>query len=682
MKIRKIYSLQHKIKNMKYIQLILLLLISCQLNLKAQKASLEFSKIGQYAIQYQSPNNEKDMGAVVLFDKGKSYFIVKEDRLLQNGQQYLYAKKTFKNENFEIIHERTTRIKILSEAGLKWATVEILLNKDKKGAYERLYDIEAYTYNVKDHKIIKTKFVVPNSEEQRISSKTFTMPKVKIGSIIEYKYKIKTQDLHNLRDWYFQWKIPVKYSEYEVSTIPFFEYQWTLQGASKFASYKTDISNSITQHIGEVEFKDKRSIYVMENIPAFNNENYITSINDYIIKLDFHLSQIRNLKGVTIKYADTWNKLIDGFLKNKHFGKFIKKSNKRANKVLDLKMIKKKSDEEKFNYIIDYVKNNYIWDGTLNRYASQSVKELIKNKRGNSTDLNLFTIGLLQAVGIDAKAILTSTRGNGNVHKKYPFIHYFNYVIIGANINSKLILTDSTEPLLSNNRLPVLCLNDNGLIIKKGQEEWVNLKITYPTETRTNLSLNIKDKNIEIDVDKIANEYSALWYRGNCGDNKESLKKYINSEGFTPIESSTKVKNNANIKKPYILTFKANTVIKNVNDKMHVSPFLNQTLLKNPFTQEIRTYPIDMVYPEKKSYSSTMNIPEGYKIDFTPSELSITNSIFDLKYTVSVDKDKLKVDFDYYFKKSIYSSKQYNLIKYYFKQIIEKGNEKIVFSKI
>ncbi len=67
--------------------------------------------------------------------------------------------------------------------------------------------------------------------------KKFALPDVKEGSVIEYKYKIISPYFFNLHDWDFQQRIPVIYSEYTTAMIPFYEYTYIFQGASKFDVY-------------------------------------------------------------------------------------------------------------------------------------------------------------------------------------------------------------------------------------------------------------------------------------------------------------------------------------------------------------------------------------------------------------------------------------------------------------
>jgi hypothetical protein len=67
--------------------------------------------------------------------------------------------------------------------------------------------------------------------------------------------------------------------------------------------------------------------------------------------------------------------------------------------------------------------------------------------------------------------------------------------------------------------------------------------------------------------------------------------------------------------------------------------------------------------------------------DFIPEDFKINNDLFELNYSIKIYNDKFQVIFDYYFKKPVYQSDDYAKIKYYFDEIVKKGNEKIVLTK-
>jgi len=650
----------------KKLHLTIVLFFLAGFTIQGQNFLKEFGKIGKDEIELKQYSHDKDADAIVLFDIAKSYFVRTEN-------------------SFDIVFERTTRIKILSEAGIKWAEVEIPFYQEG-GIYEKVYDIEAYSYNYENGLINKTPFDASNTFNEKIDNfwnvKKFAVPNVKAGTIIEYKYKINSQYKFNLRDWEFQWKIPVVYSEYEVRMIPFYAYSWLLQGANKFDTQTSFVDNGLSRQYGSISFQDMVHKYAMKDIPAFNNEEFITSINDYIIKLDFQLSKISYPNGASVDIMTTWEDMNKELLKHKDFGKYIQKSEKLASKLLKTEGLKLNTDKEKFDYVIEYIKGNYNWDNYYGKYASKSPTKFVEEKYGNCADINLFTIGLLNASGIVAKPVLISTRGNGNIISDYPYTHFFNYVIILANIDGENILTDATEISSLNNRIPSRCINDKGLIIQNDKIEWIGLECLFPSEIKTDIQLEITNNaNIISSISKNAIEYDASYYRKNYADKIETIKKRLETTEYFIIDTTIVVQNQLNKEKPYILTYKQTSKPEIVNEKIYLSPFLDEIISDNPLKQKERTYPIDMTYPKKRIFNSTILIPEGMKVDFMPSVQKINNELFELAYSANVDENQITISFDYYFKKSVYSSNDYSKIKFYFNEIVKKGNEKIVFSK-
>ena len=170
--------------------------------------------------------------------------------------------------------KRRKRIKILNEDGRKWADIHLAFM-----TYQNQQDIsnlEAQTYNLDEKgNIVVTKLekklVYEKKLNKRFAEKTFTFPEVKVGSIIEYKYK-KTGI--GLSDWYFQSEIPVKYSRYtldfpqeiEVAVIPFCSRNYNRE-----------------EHQSGVR---RAQTYSMSEIPGFRPEPYIINEDFYLDRLE------------------------------------------------------------------------------------------------------------------------------------------------------------------------------------------------------------------------------------------------------------------------------------------------------------------------------------------------------------------------------------------------------------
>lgn len=653
---------------MKVYPFFLLLFLSLPFVSKAQNFSREYGNISKDEMELTEYAQDTEAEAVVLFDIGKSYFQKSES-------------------GFDVIFERTTRIKVFSEAGLKWTKIEIPFYQEG-GIYEKVYDIEAYTYNFENGRLTKTKLDVSQCYDEKLNKywnlKKFAMPKVKEGSVIEYRYKISSQYVFNLRDWEFQSKIPTIYSQYEVSMIPYYEYSYLLQGRSKFDFQKSYEKSRgvINNGFNNVEIKDMVHQYVMKNTPAFRDEEFITSINDYIIKIDFQLSKINFSTGGSRSIRTTWAALIKDLNKHNDFGKYIKKSKKAASKLTDLTDISTKTEKERFNSILNYVKNNFEWNGFIGKYASKSPSKFLKEKHGNCADINLFTIGLLNFVGIEAYPVLSSTRQNGKIKYDYPYSHFFNYVLILAKVDGKSILSDATNPLNSNQRIPIRCINEKGLVIEKDKENWVKLKSNLSSEEQSTFSIEPSAQSTEAQVITYATEYDALVYRGVYGENKQKIKEDLDKKSYNVSAEDIRVKNYLNPQKPYFFNYKAKIKTENINDKLYISPFLNEVIAENPFKQKSRKYTIDLIYAQKKTYHSTIKIPEGYQIDYLPTSDNVKNELFEMNYAVTKDDTNIKISFSYFLKKSAYSAGDYSKLKFYYKKIIKRGNEKIVFKKI
>ncbi len=84
---------------------------------------------------------------------------------------------------------------------------------------------------------------------------------------------------------------------------------------------------------------------------------------------------------------------------------------------------------------------------------------------------------------------------------------------------------------------------------------------------------------------------------------------------------------------------------------------------------------------KKRSFSSTITIPEGYHLHFKPDNLNFNNLLFELNYSITTTDTIVTVSFDYTWKNAVYAASEYANIKSYFTDIVKKSNEKIVLSK-
>ena len=594
------------------------------------------------------------------------------------------------NDYFEVIYERKTRIKVFKESGTKWANVEIPFYHEQAifntlPIYERIVELEACAYNNENGLLTKTKLDLTNCLDEKLNDfwmvRKFKIPNVKPGSIIEYHYKLSSEFKQNFRSWQFQWTIPVLYSKYTTRMIPFYQYVWNLQGASKFDSQTSFVDHEAGRKFGNTSFNDVVYEYVMKNIPAFKDDKLITIPDDYLIKINFQLSKVLEQNGTSQNLLITWPGLIKDLISDNNFGGYIKSSERLALKLFDLKALSILTNRQKLDSIVNYVKTNFTWNGKDDYQTYKNSKDFLKDKSGNAAEINLFTIGLLRSCGVSSYPVLLSTRNHGKIKRNYPDAHIFNYVCILTDIDSTNTLSDATDRLNMNNRIPLKCLNDQGLVIQKDKTDWVLLQLTNPSTQQVNISQTPTDKNKISQVEITNTEYFALDARTELGNETQNIQKSIEKKGYKLVDSSIIVKNNTIVNQPYILQYKVTESPEIVNAKMYIAPFLKEAIFENPLTQQSRNFSIDMIYSHKRFYYAEITIPKDYEIEYLPQNEKIKNERFEFEYFTTIQENKIKVKFSFFFKLPIYDAEDYLKLKYYYKEIINKGSDKIILVK-
>lgn len=604
--------------------------------------------------------------ALVLFDIGTSVF-----------------EKN--NSGFDIKFTRKTRIKIFNKSGYKHANIQIPFYSEGQ-IKEEVKNIQAVAYHLKGGSIERTvlnpKDIFTENINEKWNRKIFTIPGVTEGVILEYSYEHITPFNFNLSDWDFQWTIPVAHSSYEVRMIPFYEYVFTMQGHIKPDSHVSYLDESKSRKFGQITYQEMVYRTTMLDVPAFKDESYITSINDYKSKMSFQLSKVIQPDGSSRNIMTTWDRLKKDYLKAKAYGQYLKASRRQGSKLLSGSLDLNPEDPvETAIDIINYVKSNFLWSGIYSKYATKTASEFIKEKKGNSAEINLFLTGLLQSADIDANPVLISTRDHGKIHTNYPFSHYFNSSIIIVNANGKQFLTDGTNPAIPHYLVPQNTLNELGLVMAPGDLKWISINI-LPSKIHTALNIAWEEDTglLNIHGRTSMTGYDALQSRIAYKDEKDKISKALSNKGYADV-SITKTNNFAKVDEPYKIHFKSTTDLESFGNKAYISPFFHETSSLMAIREEKRVYPIDIGYTKERHFASTINAPNGYHMDSPPEDYFVNDDLVNIKYSVKSFQKSIQVTGSYTLKKQIYQPEQYEKLKEHLSKIHALFNQPIAFIK-
>jgi len=476
-----------------FLFLVLLPLIS-----HAQKAPIKFGDVPMEELLMKKYDTDTSAAAVVLADFGES--IIEYDQ--SNG--------------FTLQFERLTRIKILTKEGLDWANFSIPLYHDGAND-EKMVGLKAVTYNLENGKILESKLKGDAVFKEKLDANTditkITLPNVKVGSVIEFTYKVRSDFIYNFQDWEFQRSIPTVWTEYRARIPEYFNYEKYMQGYIQLiANEQTQVPATITivskERSGgtasssgaakttfstdKIDFQEYRFRWGAKKVPAFKPEPFITTSRDYISKINFELSFTQYPNEPIKRYMGSWEDINRQYSEDPEFAGEIT-GNGFLKRTVEEITAGRTSPEDKAAAISNYVKQNVAWDGTSRRFLSKTLKKVLEEKKGSSAEINLLLASMLEKADIKVSPVLISTRDHGFVREETPISSQFNYVICLASVGEKSFLLDATEKLLPMGMLPERCLNGSGFVVSKDGYQWVKLQSTTKSKTMVNADLVLSE---------------------------------------------------------------------------------------------------------------------------------------------------------------------------------------------
>lgn len=671
---------------MKYNQLIIFLFLTLPF-FEGNAQDFKLGKVSMQELQEKMHPTDSTAVAAILFEKGNVDFEYNED------------------DGFVMITEVTTRIKIYKKEGYEWANKAMRYYTGGM-SNESIIFSDAVTYNLVDGKIEKTKLKSDGLFDEEVNKywgqKKITMPNIKVGSVIEYKYLIKSVRYAELTEWSFQSNIPVNFSEFITHIPEYFVYNPNFKGyiSPKISSEKNNkaISYSHKQKVNKgiglatassiekLEFSETNTTYLAENLPAMKAEAFVNNINNYRTSISHELSIIKFPNQPYKTFSSDWNSVAKTIYDYDDFGIEL---NKTGYFEEDLKAVTTglTSSEEKISAVFNFVKTNIKWNDYYGYSCIDGVKKAYKDKTGNVAEINLMLTAMLRHVGLTANPVLVSTRSNGIA--LFPNRTAFNYVIAAVETPNGFVLLDASDKFSTPNILPFRALNWIGRLIRKdGTSEEVDL---MPKVT----SNDVVTMNYEVGANGLVSgklrrqrtDYNAMEFRKNIDDVKEEsyLEKLENDNDKVEINGYSRT-NEKELKLPVIENFSyaGSNFSEIIGGKIYVSPMLFYTDSENPFKQENREYPIDYGYPFMDKYAINIQIPDGYKVETLPAAtiLSMEDNLGSFKFMTSLSGNIIQMSVMYQINEPIISSDNYSMLKEFYQKMIEKENEKIILAKI
>lgn len=655
--------------------LFLMMLCNAASNIYAQelKENLKFGNPTKEELALEKYADEPEAEAVVLCRLRTVYFV------------YL-------NNGFSKIVENKVRIKVLKQEGTDYANVTIAYhnnanrNDDVKDVVNK---IEATAFNMENGKMVATKMKSNLVFRERVDEETmvvkFAIPQVKVGTVLEYEYKIQSDNIYSISDWYAQDEIPVLYTKYSLTIPEYFQFSVENTGVAQIESLHEDVSENF--HIGEgnlVNSSSNRYTYVGKHLSSLKDDNYVWCIDDYRTKVTAELNAI-SMPTYYKPYTTTWDDVAKTLMNADGFGDRLSNNAPLKEEMKALGLDSMETNSEKAAALYGLLMSKVKWNGSYDLLSKKKASTVLKDGTGSNADINFMLINMLNSIGIYSWPVAVRMRHRGRLPMSYPSVGRLSTVVAGFDLgNDKIGVLDCSTKSGYVDVLPPQMMVDRGLVVYKDGYSWLDMTkackghetTTLIGEVKTDGSIvgmsdkyyyyqysllskeNRKDKDSVVVVEKLGNKLQAT-IKNYTVDGVDSISQTLNEkfEFEKPGQSN--------------------------GDIIYINPFVFAIWDENPFTQEKREVPVELPCMSTEYINVSLVIPEGYDIEELPGTVQIQNADKSITCLIAFKKNDniLTASYSYRVNRMFFATDEYEGLREVYEHIVNKCNEMIAIKK-
>ena len=497
---------------------------------------------------------------------------------------------------------RHVRLKILKTGGTGYANFQVRTVSRS--------DIDGVTFNLVNGQIEETPLLRENIFKEEIvegyNTYKIFFPAVRAGSVIDLTYSFDGVPFQ----WRFQETIPVKFSEL------------VLEPTTAIVFKKTMFGSHQIQHEG---FR-----WTARNVPAFRDEPFMSHHSNYLTHFKLDIESYK-FYGVYWNLSSSWEKVAELLMDYPYFGHVLTNSPFLNEKAQEIKK-SKVSSIKKIGAAYNFIQENIRWNGHSTNIATRDFwANFKKNHSGNSAEVNLLLVALLQKSGINAYPAVLSTRENGLLNPASASLSGLNYVVGYIKTDSLELFVDATEPDLIPGILPSRCKNVTAYVIDRSDGGWWADTSTGKGSIRKQfikIEPKGEDGDFVAEVSNTVEDYGYLeWIKGynELGD-EASYRASVIAKSADMSLTDCKVmvdKNRMRATEVRMATLTGSDVIHDLGGELLINPFYF-TDISNPFKFPERNYPIDFIYPRTQSVIVSIRLPSGYSLRKLPEQFSLS----------------------------------------------------------
>lgn len=519
------------------------------------------------------------------------------------------------SDSFDLTIRHYVRVKIFTERGReKYSKFDIPFGKGERirDLAARVIRMDGSIIEIKKDEIFEREIIRANG--LKVKAKSFAIPNIEPGVIIEYRYREQTSDAGaSGMKLLLQRDIPVRKLDY---------YYKPYSGEPTFKTY----------NLSDIKFiKDRGGFYLASrtNVPSFKEEPFMPP--DDMTRPWMRLGRGRLS--------------IIGILAKTELAGYLKKDSGDMKKLAAELSAGANTDEDKLKRFYEYCQNqiaNTTYDPSITDEMRKKLpvnkghKDVVKRKSGSEFDIEMLFGGLATASGMDARIAYIGDRRRMFTTSRNIDQDFLRRAAIGVKVDGRWRFYNPGVKFLPFGKLIWFEENSAAELVSEKAIEWTQTPLSppeYSNSKRSGKFTLTEDGTLEGDVTIELHGHHAIEYRMENFEETQSqleelLKDDVKRYMSTAEVSRVSIDNIADHSKPVVQKF--NVKVPNYAQRTGTRLFLQPGFFRHGaspyFSSSTRLYDVAFQFPWSENDSLEIKLPDGFELENAERPLPVADT--------------------------------------------------------
>ncbi len=573
------------------------------------------------------------------------------------------------------------RIKILKEEGRKYADVEIPFLKENGNNIVNIHartirpdgSIANFEGKAFDKSIVKAKGL-------KYVAKTFTLPDVQVGSVIEYYYTLDLPEYFIFDShWILSDELFTKSARFSLNPYVTDYGDMHVRWSWQLLPTGTEPPKEGPDHIIRMQ---------TNNIPSFQSEDFMPPENELKSRVDFTYTDDIEAKDAAQFWKNRGKKLngeVEGFAGKRKAMEEAVAQIVSANDSPDVKL-------QKIYARVQQIRNtSYEFQKTVQEAKREkekensNVEEVWKRGYGNGTQLNWLFLGLARAAGLEAYAVYASERQNYFFNPATMDAHKLDSDLVLVKVNSKEVFCDPGAAFTPFGLLMWPETGVAGLRLDKDGGTWIRTLLPDSSASRIVRSADLTLSETGDLEGKLTITFTGLEgmqrRREEMHEDEADRQKFLEdgAKDYIPAASEVELTNKPDWNSstpPLVAEFKLKIPgwVSGAGRRALLPVGIFGAAEKRVFEHAERVHPIYFEFPSEKEDDVSIALPQGWELSSLPPLQNQDAHVVLYSLKAENDKGTLRLTRKLNLNISLLDTKYYPALRNFF-QVVRTGDD-------